>query len=168
MEKSKRQLAAIMFPAIVGYTALMQEDERKAKTLRDKHKEVLEEKIEKHHGNILQYYGDGTLSIFSSGVEAVLCAIGIQRKLVKVPKIPLRIGIHIGDIVQEDDGIYGDGVNIASRIESISVPGAVLISDKLQDELGNQPEIKCRSLGTFELKNVKKPVEVLAVGEEGS
>jgi TolB-like protein/Tfp pilus assembly protein PilF len=167
MEKSKRQLAAIMFTDIVGYTSLMQENERKAKTTRDKHKEVLLEYIKKHHGNILQYYGDGTLSIFSSGVEAVLCAIGIQRKLVNAPKIPLRIGIHIGDIVQEDDGIYGDGVNIASRIESISVPGAVLISDKLQDELGNQPEIKCRSLGNFELKNVKKLVEIFAIIDEG-
>ena len=166
MNKSKRQLAAIMFTDIVGYTSLMQEDERKAKNIRDRHKEVLLENIKKHHGNILQYYGDGTLSIFSSGVEAVLCAIGIQKKLVKDPKIPLRIGIHIGDIVQEDDGIYGDGVNIASRIESISIAGAVLISDKLQDELENQPEIECRSLGKFELKNVKKPVEIFAVVDE--
>jgi TolB-like protein/Flp pilus assembly protein TadD len=151
MNKSKRQLSAIMFTDIVGYTSLMQEDERKAKMTRD----------------ILQYYGDGTLSIFGSGVEAVLCAIGIQKKLVKDPKIPLRIGVHIGDIVQEEDGIYGDGVNIASRIEPISVPGAVLISDKLQDELGNQPEIKCLSLGSFELKNVKKPVEIFAVVDDG-
>jgi TolB-like protein/Tfp pilus assembly protein PilF len=166
MEKSKRQLAAIMFTDIVGYTSLMQEDERKAKMTRDRHKEVLQEYINKHHGNILQYYGDGTLSIFSSGVEAVLCAIGIQRKLNKEPKIPLRIGIHIGDIVQEDGGIYGDGVNIASRIESISVPGAILISDKLQNELENQPEIESRSLGMFELKNVKKPVEIFAIIDE--
>ena len=167
MQKSKRLLAAIMFTDIVGYTSLMQEDERKAKNIRDRHKEVLEENIKKHHGNILQYYGDGTLSIFSSGVEAVLCAVGIQKRLVKDPKIPLRIGIHIGDIVQEDDGVYGDGVNIASRIESISVPGAVLISDKLQDELRNKPEIECRSFGKFELKNVNKPVEIFAVVDEG-
>ena len=92
---------------------------------------MLLEYIKIHHGNILQYYGDGTLSIFSSGVDAVLCAIGIQRKLTKDPKIPLRIGIHIGDIVQEDDGIYGDGVNIASRIESISVPCLIITPDLL-------------------------------------
>ncbi|MFC2103253.1 adenylate/guanylate cyclase domain-containing protein [Bacteroidota bacterium] len=163
MLKGKRLLAAIMFTDIVGYTALMQEDEQNAKRIRDRHKSVLEDKIKEHHGTILQYYGDGTLSIFSSGIEAVLCAIEIQKKLLEEPKIPLRIGIHIGDIVQEDEGIYGDGVNIASRIESISVPGAILISDKLHDELLNQPEIKTQNLGKFDLKNVKRPVDIFAV-----
>ena len=167
MQERKRILAAIMFTDMVGYTALMQEDEKQAKVNRDRHRKVLEEKIAEHDGKILQYYGDGTLSIFSSGVEAVLSAIEIQKILLEEPVIPLRIGIHIGDIVKEDDGIYGDGVNIASRIESISVSGANLISDKLQDELNNQPDIVTRSLGSFELKNVKKPVEIFAINEKG-
>ena len=167
MAERRRLLAAIMFTDMVGYTAMMQENEQKARASRDKHRSVLEDRIKKYDGNLLQYYGDGSLSIFNSGIEAVRCAIEIQNQLSESPRIPVRVGIHVGDIVKEDDGIYGDGVNIASRIESISVPGAVLISDKLQDELGNQPEFECQSLGKFELKNVKKPVEIFAIVNEG-
>jgi len=167
MSENTRTLAAIMFTDIVGYTALMQEDEHKAKKLRDKHRLVLESSIEAYHGKILQYYGDGTLSMFNSAIEAAKSAIDIQKELSIEPKIPLRIGIHIGDIVQEDEGIYGDGVNVASRIENLSVPGAVLISDKIFDELSNKPELEAKSLGTFKLKNVKKPVEVFALTSEG-
>jgi len=163
MPERKRLLAAIMFTDMVGFTAMMQENEEKAKQLRDRHRSILEEKISNHGGDLLQFYGDGTLSIFNSGIEAVKCAVNIQGKFSEEPKIPVRIGIHIGDIVKEEDGIYGDGVNVASRIESISVPGSVIISDRLQAELSNQPEISTKSLGKFELKNVKRQVEIFAV-----
>jgi len=163
MPERKRLLAAIMFTDMVGFTAMMQENEEKAKRLRDRHRSILEEKISNHGGDLLQYYGDGTLSIFNSGIEAVKCAVNIQSKFSEEPKIPVRIGIHVGDIVKEEDGIYGDGVNVASRIESISVPGSVIISDRLQAELSNQPEITTISLGKFELKNVKRQVEIFAV-----
>jgi len=166
MPERKRLLAAIMFTDLEGYTAMMQEDEQNAKMARDRHRNILEEKINEYSGNLLQYYGDGSLSIFNSGIEAVRCAIEIQKNLSKEPKIPVRVGIHVGDIVKEDDGIYGDGVNIASRIESISVPGAVLISDRLQDELGNKPDITTKSLGKFQLKNVKRQIEVFAVASD--
>jgi hypothetical protein len=128
---------------------------------------VLEENVNKFNGEILQYYGDGTLSIFNSGVQAVQSAIQIQKELNSDPKVPLRIGLHTGDIVFDEDGIYGDGVNIASRLESISVPGGILISEKLQDELFNHPDIRTQSLGKFRLKNVKKPVEVYAISADG-
>jgi class 3 adenylate cyclase len=118
MHDNIRMLAAIMFTDIVGYTALMQENEQKAKHIRDKHRQVLETSIQQHRGRILQYYGDGTLSIFGSALEAAQSAIEIQKHLRQEPKIPLRIGIHIGDVVYEDDGVYGDGVNVASRIQS--------------------------------------------------
>jgi len=166
MPERKRLLAAIMFTDLEGYTAMMQEDEQNAKMARDRHRNILEEKINEYSGNLLQYYGDGSLSIFNSGIEAVRCAIEIQKNLSNEPRIPVRVGIHVGDIVKEDDGIYGDGVNIASRIESISVPGAVLISDRLQDELGNKPDIKTKSLGKFHLKNVKRQIEVFAVASD--
>jgi class 3 adenylate cyclase len=117
--KGKRLLAAIMFTDMVGYTALMQEDEQKAKRYRDRHRNILQTFINQHQGIILQYYGDGTLSIFHSSIEAVNCAIDIQSKLQEEPKIPLRIGIHVADIMYDDEGIYGDGVNVASRIEMI-------------------------------------------------
>lgn len=167
MNKGTRQLAAIMFTDMVGYTALMQEDEKLAKRQRDQQRMVLNERVKKYNGEILQYYGDGTLSIFKSGVEAVQCAVEIQLELKNEPRVPLRIGIHTGDIVFDDGGIYGDGVNIASRLESISIPGGILISEKLQDELNNHPDLQTESVGKFLLKNVKRPLEVFAVSVEG-
>src|SRR6185436_153663 len=120
-----RQLAAIMFTDMVGYTALMQTNEELATKKRERHKLVLDDTINKFRGKILQYYGDGTLSIFNSAADGVNCAIEIQMKLSEEPKVDLRIGIHTGDIILDDEGIYGDGVNIASRIESLSVSGGV-------------------------------------------
>ena len=158
--KEIRMLAAIMFTDMVGYTALMQENERQAKILRDKHRAVLESLILEHRGQILQYYGDGTLSIFGSAIEAAICGAKIQQELQTEPKVPLRIGIHAGDVVYDDEGVYGDGVNIAARIENMAVPGSVLVSDKINDELKNQTEVSSVFLGRFELKNVKYPVRI--------
>jgi len=160
-------LAAIMFTDMVGYTAMMQENENKAKMLRDKHREVLEQMVQEHHGQILQYYGDGTLVIFGSAIEAAACGARIQTELQKKPEVPLRIGIHAGDIVYDDEGVYGDGVNIASRIENIAIAGSVLISEKVNDELKNQKEISTVLLGRFNLKNVKQPVKLFAVNLPG-
>lgn len=162
-----RQLAAIMFTDIEGYTALMQQDEQKARQIRDRHRLVLQKEIPGHHGKILRYYGDGTLSVFDSAFDAVLCSISIQKELQRAPPIPIRIGIHTGDIVYEENEIYGDGVNVSARLQSLSVPGGVLISEKVYDEIKNHPEIITTPMGSFELKNVKKPVEVFAVANEG-
>ena len=98
MKKNIRQLAAIMFTDMVGYTKQMQQDELKAKKNRDRHRKVLEKSTRDHHGLIIQYYGDGTLGVFDSAIEAVECAVEIQQELQMKPKVPLRIGIHIGDI----------------------------------------------------------------------
>jgi TolB-like protein/Tfp pilus assembly protein PilF len=162
-----RQLSAIMFTDMVGYTALMQADERKAKAQRDRHRSVLTSSISDHHGDILQYYGDGTLSVFRSAIEAVLCAIRIQTHLQEDSWIPIRIGIHTGDIVYDGEGAYGDGVNVASRIESLAPPGGVLISGKVYDEVKNQPEVVTRPLGRVHLKNVQRPVQLFAVANDG-
>jgi len=163
LEKEHRKLAAIMFTDIVGYTAMMQKDEVYAKTIRDKHRSVLNTKISEHSGEIVQFYGDGTLSVFNSAIEAVICAKEIQNKFMEQPKIPLRIGIHIGDIVHNQDGIYGDGVNVASRIQSIGTPGSVMISEKVHTEIVNHPDIESVALGSFELKNVRNPVKIFAI-----
>jgi TolB-like protein/Tfp pilus assembly protein PilF len=167
MVEKIRQLAAIMFTDMVGYTAMMQVDEQKAKQNRDRHRQVLKDKTQAHHGLILQYYGDGTLSVFGSAIEAVLCAVEIQTELQKDPQIPLRIGLNIGDVVYDDDGIYGDGVNVASRIEAMSVAGGILISDKIYDEIKNHPELPAMSLGKFNLKNVKRSIEIYALANKG-
>ena len=167
MQKNIRQLAAIMFTDMVGYTALMQENEDKAKSNRDRHRQVLEKSTADHHGLILQYYGDGTLSVFGSAIEAVECAVEIQLELQQKPLIPLRIGLHVGDIVYADDGVYGDAVNIASRIETLSISGGILISGKVYDEIKNHPELPAKSMGEYELKNVKRPIHVFAISKDG-
>jgi adenylate cyclase len=162
-----RQLAAILFADMTGYTAMMQEDEQLARLKRKRLKEVLEPTIAYHNGRILQYYGDGSLSIFSSAIDSVNCAIAIQQLLRQEPVVDLRMGIHTGDITIEDEAIYGDGVNLASRIESLAVPGGIFISEKVYDEIKNQSSITAREMGYFELKNVKQPIRVFAISNRG-
>ena len=162
-----RQLAAIMFTDIEGYTALMQQDEARAIRLRDKHRLIFNSITEKYNGRILQYYGDGTLSIFDSAIDAVQCGIEMQHGFQKEPVVPVRIGIHTGDIIFSEDEVIGDGVNVASRIESLSVPGSVFISDKVYDEIKNQESIETSRLKKFKLKNVVKPIAVYAIANIG-
>ncbi|MEM6261924.1 MAG: adenylate/guanylate cyclase domain-containing protein [Bacteroidota bacterium] len=164
---STRRLAAIMFTDIVGYTAMMQEDEAKAAKVRQRHREVFLATHEQHNGKIIQYFGDGTLSVFDSAVEAVNCAIAIQQSLNQDEIIPLRIGLHIGDILFDGTDIYGDGVNLASRIEGLGVAGAILLSGTVNQELVNQSRIQTQSLGTVELKNIEGPKEIFAVTNQG-
>lgn len=166
-EKKVRRIAAIMFTDIVGYTALMQQDEEAAVIMRKRHREVFEQLHRSLDGEIIQYYGDGTLSIFASAISAVTCAIEIQRLLHLGTVVPLRIGLHLGDIVFDDTEVYGDGVNFASRIESLSEAGAILMSGKFNDEIKNHSSVSTTSLGYFELKNIAQPVEVFAVSNEG-
>ena len=156
-----------MFTDIVGYTAMMQANEAAANAIRVRHRTVFEKNHTQFHGEILQYFGDGTLSVFQSAVEAVECAIAIQQALQTGEAVPLRIGLHLGDIVFDGTDIYGDGVNLASRIESMGIPGGILLSGKLNDELKNQHHISTQSLGHFEFKNVKRPIEVFCVNNEG-
>lgn len=167
IRKNIRKLAAVMFTDITGYTAMMQADEQDANEKRKRHKKILKNLLNKHQGKIVQYYGDGSLSIFTSAIKAAKCAVDIQRELQKEPKIPLRIGIHTGDIVYDGDSIYGDGVNVASRVESLALPGGVLVSDKVFDEIKNHPEFSVISMGEFELKNVKSPVTLYALTNKG-
>ena len=162
-----RQLSAIMFTDMVGFTALMQDDEHRAKSIRDRHRDTLRQSIEKHRGEIIQFYGDGTLSVFGSAVDAVSSAVAAQQALQQDPSIPVRIGLHIGDIDRDEDGVYGDGVNVAARIEGLSAPGAVMISGKVFDEIKNHPELPATPLGEFDLKNVRRPVRVFAITAPG-
>src|SRR5580765_4416441 len=156
-----------MFTDMVGFTALMQENEQLAIQKRDRSKKIFEESLAKHDGKLLQYYGDGTMSLFSSALNAVRSAIEMQTLFLTEPKVDVRIGLHIGDVMFDDTGIYGDSVNVASRIESLATPGGVFISEKLFDEVKNNENISTRSLGYFELKNVKQPMKVYAITNTG-
>ena len=164
---SKRQLAAIMFTDIVGYTAIMQGDEQTAILMVNRHQQVLESVVREYHGKVFQYYGDGSLSLFHSATEAVQCAEAVQRELRNEPKVPLRIGIHIGEVLTEGNRIFGDGVNLASRIESLGQAGTVMYSENVYQKIKNNPQIRSVSLGKFEFKNVAKPMEVFALSNTG-
>ncbi len=163
----RRQLAAIMFTDIEGYSAAMQQDEQRAIDLRDRHREVLENKHKHYDGRIIQYYGDGTLSIFQSAVEAVRCAVAMQQEFSNGLKVPVRMALHIGDIAFDNEQVFGDGVNLASRIESLAIGGSVLISDKVNDEINNHPELKTVSMGAYQFKNINRSVEVFALDHDG-
>jgi TolB-like protein/class 3 adenylate cyclase/Flp pilus assembly protein TadD len=162
-----RQLAAIMFTDIKGYAHMMEVNEVEANLFREKMVKSVNEEVAAHDGRVVKFEGDGSLCIFNSSINAVRAAVAIQSQMNKDPKVPLRIGIHTGDIVIEDNSVYGDSVNVASRVESFSIPGGVLISGKVNDDIKNQPDIFRKSLGRFEFKNIKEPVELFIISNPG-
>jgi adenylate cyclase len=162
-----RQLSAIMFTDIEGYTAVMQQSESKAIIMRSRHREIIEQKHKEFNGRIIQYYGDGTLSTFKSIVEAVHCALSMQQQFLQSPHVPVRMALHIGDIIFNEGDIFGDSVNLTSRIESLGVAGSVLISDKANEELQNHPNLTTVSVGVYQFKNIKRVVEVFALTLDG-
>jgi len=162
-----RQLAAIMFADIVGYTALMEEDESLAMSFRERLKNKLEEVLNDHGGRLLEFHGDGALCSFTSTLGSVKAATALQLEMQNPPLVPLRIGIHTGDVLVDDNNIYGDGVNIASRMESFAVPGSIFISGKAYDDIKNQKEVSAVSMGRYLLKNVKEQMEIFAISNAG-
>ena len=163
----KRKLAAIMFTDMVGYTAMMQKAELRARELVQNHREIIKPLIEKHAGEVVQYVGDGTFSTFGSAIEAVNCAIEIQRNLKDNEELSLRIGIHVGDVVVEGDEVYGDGVNVASRLEPMAEAGGVCISGRVYDDIRNQEDMETKFLGEKVLKNVDHPIKIYSLTGKG-
>ena len=159
----QRKLAAIMFTDIVGYSALMGRDEEKAIQLLHKNRDLLKPLIKEHRGDWLKEIGDGTLSSFTSAVEAVKCALDIQKILKDEPEQILRIGIHIGDVVFEEGDVFGDGVNVASRIGPLAEPGGICVSERVFDDIRNQVDIQTRPLGQKNLKGISRPIGVYAL-----
>ena len=145
----------------------MHQNEALALKKRARHREVLVEAHQNFKGEIIQYFGDGTLSIFTNSMDAVACAVEIQKALREPIEVPLRIGIHSGNVIINDDGIIGDAVNIASRIESFANVGGILVSDTIQDQIKNQSQMDLIQLGKFRLKNVDRLFEIYAVSAPG-
>jgi len=164
---TNRRLAAVLFADIVGYTALMQSDESLALSALEKFKQELDTQIPANQGEIIQFYGDGCLCVFNSSVDALTAAKSLQIAFQKVPMVPVRIGLNVGDIVFREGNVFGDAVNIASRVESLGVPGSVLLTSTVRAQIKNQPQFKVVSLGDFDFKNVALPIEVFALSNEG-
>ncbi len=162
-----RQLAAIMFTDIVGYTALMGNDEQKAFAILNKNRALQKPIIEQFNGRWIKELGDGVMATFQTVSDAVNAAMKIQEACNAAKDFQLSIGIHQGEIIFENNDIYGDAVNIASRIQSLGVPGSVLFSKKVADELKNKAEFHTISLGSFDFKNVDEPMEVFALTNPG-
>ena len=162
-----RQLAAIMFTDIVGYTAMMQQNEEKAVSVIKHYNSTLEKWVTHFNGQVLNYYGDGSLCIFSSATDAVNCSLAVQKELKTDPVVPLRIGLHIGEVFFEDGKALGDGVNVASRVQSLGQENTILISEEVHTKIKNNDSITTKSLGQFDFKNVGKPMEVFALTNDG-
>ena len=167
MAQQSHQLAAIMFTDIVGYTAMMGSDEDRAFEVLRKNRAIHTLFIDQYNGTLIKEMGDGILAQFRSSIDAVQCAIDIQRKVREELKGQLRIGIHLGDVTFERGDVFGDGVNIASRIQSITDPGGIYISESLQKSIRAKSDIQTKYLGEFILKNVGYPVKTYSVQGEG-
>ena len=165
--KFKRQLAAIVFTDIVGYTHLMHINEERALLLRSRHRELLLAMHEKYGGEVLQFFGDGTLSIFHSNVNAVECAVEMQIEYKKDPEVPVRIGIHVGDISYEGTDAFGDGLNVAARIEPICEPGGVFISERVFEDIRNHAWLQAVHVGNYQLKNIAGETPLFAISSKG-
>jgi adenylate cyclase len=158
-----RQLAAIMFTDIVGYTALMGNDEQKAFAVLNQNRQLQKPIIEKYGGRWIKELGDGVMASFNTVSDAVNAAIQIQEECRKNYDFLLRIGIHHGEIVLEDDDVFGDAVNIASRIQAIAPVGGIYISEAVQHIVSNKADIKTKYIKDEKFKNVKAPLPIYEV-----
>src|SRR5712692_1133939 len=158
-----RQLAAIMFSDVVGYTAIMGRDEHAALHALDVHRELLRILLPKFNGRMVGEIGDGTLTSFHSALEAVNCAREVQESLQDQPELKVRIGIHLGDVIFSKNTVLGDGVNVASRIHALAPPGGICVSAHIYDEIRNKPGTRFKDLSEQRLKNVSRPVRVYQI-----
>src|SRR5438128_11964262 len=166
-----RRLAAILAADVAGYSRLMGADEEgtleRLKALR---REPVDRKIAEHHGRIVKTTGDGLMVEFASVVDAVRCAVAVQQAMPErntdvaaERRIELRIGINLGDVIVEGDDLYGDGVNIAARIEALADAGAVFISNTVYDHVRDRLPFVFEDLGEQQVKNITRPVHVYRI-----
>jgi TolB-like protein len=170
--KGRRHLSAIFFADAVGYSRMMGEDEVATHTAVKRYLRTFEDHATSYGGKILQVRGDGVFALFGSVVNAVSCAIDVQRTIADTNQddtqehpITFRIGINLGDVVEDDVNVYGDSVNIAARIEEVAEPGGVCVSGAVYEQIKNKLRYGYEYLGPRELKNISEPIEVFRVHE---
>src|SRR3989337_93632 len=166
----ERRLAAIMFTDMVGYSALTQQNEELALDLLEEHRDLLRPVLSEYGGHVIDTAGDGFHVEFSSALQAVRCAIEVQRALsdrnASCPserRIRIRIGIHVGDVMFSEGHVYGDGVNIAARLEPFAEPGGICVSQQVYDQVYTKIDVPLASIGKPSLKNIQTPIEAYRV-----
>jgi adenylate cyclase len=166
-ERVNRKLAAILAADVVGYSRLMESDEEGTLSALKQHRQtIFDPRVAAHNGRIVKLIGDGTIVEFGSVVDAVNCAVSIQRANDSLPDkalrqpIVLRIGINLGDVIIERDDVYGDGVNIAARLEPLADPGGICISSIVNESIGNRIDIRFTDGGEISVKNIDRPIRV--------
>ena len=170
-ERIQRRLAAILAADVVGYSRMMQADEAGTlAALKSRRTEILQPLVSKHHGRIIKVMGDGVLVEFASAVEAVSCAVALQEAMTvanegaeESRRVVLRIGVNLGEVVVDGGDLYGDGVNIAARIEALADPGGVFVSNTVHDHVRDRLPFACEDLGEQQVKNIARPVRVYAL-----
>ena len=170
-DRVDRRLAAILAADVVGYSRLMGQDEvGTLARLRAHRRELTDPKIAEHKGRIVKTTGDGLLIEFPSVVEAVTCGLAVQRGMIErntgVPedqRIEFRIGINLGDIIIDEGGIYGDGVNIAARLEGLAPPGGICVSRVVRDQVRDRLDVAFDDMGEQQVKNIARPLRVYCV-----
>ncbi len=175
-QQVERRMAAILAADVAGYSRLMGADEEGTHArLKAHRRELIDPIIKEHHGHIVKTTGDGALVEFPSVVEAVRCAIEVQHGMAernsntpKRDRIEFRIGINLGDVIPDEADIYGDGVNIAARLENLAGPGSIYISGTAFDQVENKISVRCKFLGAQRVKNIAQPVRVYRVCLEPS
>ena len=160
-----RKLAAILSADVAGYSRLMQDDEAATVATLETYKQVFSDLIKQHRGRVVDSPGDNLLAEFASVVDAVQCAVAVQKELqarnAELPenrKMLFRIGVNLGDVIEEGDRIYGDGVNIAARLESLADPGGICVSKTAFDQIETKLPLGYEFLGEQTVKNIAKPV----------
>lgn len=173
-ERIKRKLAAVLAADVVGYSRLMGQDETGTlAALKDHQASVIGPHISEYDGRVVKLMGDGTLAEFASVVDAVQSAMEIQRELAarnaEVPndrRVEYRIGIHLGDVIPDGDDIYGDGVNVAARLETLAEPGGICVSGAVYDAIGNKLPVRFKDMGEQPVKNIENPVRTFHVSDQ--
>ncbi|WP_373496234.1 adenylate/guanylate cyclase domain-containing protein, partial [Aquiflexum sp.] len=166
-EDLKKTKAAILFSDIVGYTALMGDNQDLAFELVNKNLKIHQDILAKNNGKLIKELGDGILCSFTDSHDAVAAAYELQKHYFNSKELNLRIGIHYGEVILDRNDVFGDAVNIASRLQTLGLPGSVLFSKKIQEGIGEPSIFKLVSKGLFKLKNVKEPIEIYALANEG-
>src|SRR5882757_7833668 len=162
----ERKLAAILCADVFGYSRLMGQDEEATLRTLTSHRKLIDSQIEQHHGRFVNSAGDSVLAEFASVVEAVNCAVGIQTELkaenaslAPERRMEFRIGVNLGDVMVEGEQIYGDGVNVAARLENLAEPGGICISNTVHDQVSTKLALNYADLGEQTVKNIANRFE---------